>query len=107
MLHDCGALIVEDPPSFTSLQKQKEKLPGLLGMNIICQLHADLYEEYGSTIFSVPQVTQAAPGWREALQMCHLIETKQSEEGLGKLRVHADNPVQIPHSDDSSHRSKR
>ncbi|KAL7384931.1 hypothetical protein ABVT39_011962 [Epinephelus coioides] len=42
------------------------------------------------------QVTQPAPGWREALQMCHLMETEQSEEGLGKLRVHAQSPVQIP-----------
>ncbi|XP_073331852.1 uncharacterized protein [Pagrus major] len=42
------------------------------------------------------QVTQAAPGWREALQMCHLMENEHSEEGLGTLRVHAENPVQIP-----------
>ncbi|XP_059189929.1 uncharacterized protein LOC131972165 isoform X2 [Centropristis striata] len=96
VLRDCGVLIVEDPPSFTSLQKQKEKVPGLLGMNIISQLYTDLYEEYGSAMFSIPQVTQAAPGWREALQMCHVMETEQSDEGLGKLRVHAENPVQIP-----------
>ena len=96
MLRGCGILIVEDPPSSTTLHKQKEKVPGLLGMNVISQLYDDLYAEYGSAMFSIPQVTQAAPGWREALQMCHLMETEQSEEGLGKLRVHAQNPVQIP-----------
>lgn len=96
VLHGCGVLIVEDPPNSTSLHKQKEMVPGLLGMNIISQLYTDLYEEYGPAMFSIPQVTQAAPGWREALQMCHLMQTEQSEEGLGKLRVHAENPVQIP-----------
>ncbi len=38
VFHDCGVLIVEDPPSSTSLHEQKEKVPGLLGMNIISQL---------------------------------------------------------------------
>ncbi|XP_041857373.1 uncharacterized protein LOC121650119 [Melanotaenia boesemani] len=51
--------------------------------------------EVGPTVVS-HQVAQSAPGWREALQMCYLVESAQSEEGLGKLRVHAQSPVQIP-----------
>lgn len=65
-------------------------MPGLLGMNIMHRLYTDLYEEYGPALFSIPQVTQAAPGWREALQLYHLMETEQSEEGLAQI------PVQIP-----------
>lgn len=72
ILPGCGVLIVGDPPSSTALLKQKEQVPGLLGMNVILRLYTDLYGEYGPALFSIPQVIQAAPGWREALQLSHL-----------------------------------
>lgn len=42
---------------------------------------------------SLRLASQAAPGWREALQMCHL-DTEQSKEELGKLQTQ--NTVEIP-----------
>lgn len=95
-LPGCGVLIVRDPPRSTALSKQKEQVPGLLGMNVILRLYTDLYGEYGPALFSIPQVTQAELGWREALQQCHLMETEQSDGKAGQLRVRADGLLRIP-----------
>lgn len=64
-----GFLVVKDPENI-DMPKKKKLVPGLLGMNVIGQCYNDLFEEHGSAFFSVLQVKQAEPGWKDALLQC-------------------------------------
>ncbi len=90
-----GVLVVKDPENI-DMSKKKELVPGLLGMNIIGQCYKDLFEEHGSALFSVLQVKQAEPGWKDALLQCQRTSDPSCPGYIGQVRVQAKHPVQIP-----------
>ncbi len=90
-----GVLVVKDPENI-DMSKKKELVPGLWGMNIIGQCYKDLFEEHGSALFSVLQVKQAEPGWKDALLQCQRTSDPSCPGYIGQVRVQAKHPVQIP-----------
>lgn len=82
-----GVLIVKDPLD-PSLQEQKRKVPGLLGMNILRPCYSLLYLEYGTTLLKSPPLLTAAKSWQQAFAQCQQIENLSESGYLGRVKVH-------------------
>lgn len=65
-------LIVKDACS-PSMYAQKEKIPAVLGMNIIRECYVNLFNEHGTELFQIPQIQAATPAWKQALRCCQKI----------------------------------
>lgn len=61
-----GILVVKDPLD-PHIQRRKNAVPGLLGMNIIHSCFDALFHEHGDHLFSAPAVKQAGKEWKSAL----------------------------------------
>ncbi|KAI2657814.1 Retrovirus-related Pol polyprotein from transposon opus [Labeo rohita] len=48
----------------------KEKIPAVLGMNIIRECYVNLFNEHGTELFQIPQIRSATPAWKQALRCC-------------------------------------
>lgn len=90
-----GVLVVKDPGKGV-LHRGRALTPGLLGMNVISQCYHELFEQYGSALFSASSVKQAEPGWRDALLECQRAENAHTAGFIGHVRVQTDYPLQIP-----------
>lgn len=60
-------------------------VPGVLGMNIIRECYSELFGQYGSDLFNLPQVAQAPDVLQQALQFCHQIQSVRTG-GLARVR---------------------
>lgn len=64
-----GILIVKDACS-PVMCAHKEKIPAVLGMNIIRECYVNLFNEHGTELFQIPQIRSATPAWKQALRCC-------------------------------------
>lgn len=87
-----GILIVKDTCS-PSMHAQKEKIPAVLGMNIIQECYTLLFDKHGAELFQVPQVRTAAPAWRQALRCCQQIEAISGPTSIYKVRTQGKVPI--------------
>lgn len=93
-ISNCGILVVKDPPCPT-FSKQKERTPGLVGMNILTQCYQQLLCQHGVALPSVLSELQDNNLWKEAMLRCQQLED-QSSSCVGKVRVQSKAPVPIP-----------
>lgn len=91
---NCGILVVKDPPCPT-FSKQKERTPGLVGMNILTQCYQQLLCQHGVALPSILSELQDNNLWKEAMLTCQQLED-QSSSCVGKIRVQSKAPVPIP-----------
>ena len=85
-LRHMGILVVKNPPDEISKQR-KQKVPGLLGMNIIGKLGEDLSEENGRNYLQGVE-----PIWAQALQA----GKRMNSSTRGLIRVAGRTPVRVP-----------
>ena len=50
-----GILVVNDPSGSST----ETDIPGVLGMNVICECYAELFGQYASSLFDSPCVKEA------------------------------------------------
>ncbi len=87
----CGVLVVRDPPGGMG-----DKVPGVLGMNVLRRCYQELFGQHGPALFSVPFVTQAPSVMVHALQYCCHVNTEPVEGRAGRVRVRGHRACCIP-----------
>ena len=95
ILPQMGILVVKDPPA-PHLQRRKNTVPGLLGMNIISRCYEELLQEHGNHLFSAPQVKQAGKRWESALSQCQQMERILKTGRVGEAVSLPRSSVRIP-----------
>lgn len=83
----CGVLVVKDPPG-------NPKVPGVLGMNIICKCYDSLFGQHGSDLFDLPTVFQAPRPIFQALQQCH--QSLPLSPKVSKVKLRGGRAARIP-----------
>lgn len=76
-----GILVVQSPQT-----PSPSSVPGVLGMNIIRECYSELFGQYGSDLFDLPQVTQAPSVLQQALQLCHQIQSVERTGCWARIR---------------------
>lgn len=74
---------------------QKEKIPAVLGMNIIRECYVNLFNEHGDELFQTPQMRAATPAWKQALRCCQKIEAVSNSSSVFKVRVQGKTPIRV------------
>lgn len=95
VLPQMGILVVKDPPD-PHIQRRKNAVPGLLGMNTIRSCFNALFHEHGDHLFSDPAVTQAGKEWKSALSQCQLMGWLQGTGRVGEAVSLPDSSIRIP-----------
>lgn len=83
----CGVLVVKDPPG-------NPKVPGVLGMNIICKCYDSLFGQHGSDLIDLPTVFQAPRPIFQALQQCH--QSLPLSPKVSKVKLRGGRAARIP-----------
>lgn len=86
-----GILVVKDPPG-----SPETDVPGVLGMNVVHECYAELFDKHASSLFDIPLVKDAPEVWRQALQHCHQAQVQPTARDSGVARVRGRRPVYIP-----------
>lgn len=95
VLPKMGILVVKDSPD-PNVQRCKNAVPGLLGMNIISSCYNDIFQEHGNHVLSAPVVNQAGKEWETALSQVPLVEQLQDTGRVGEAVSLPDHPTRIP-----------
>lgn len=90
-VHQCGVLIVKDPPGVGP-----SMVPGVLGMNVIRKCYHELFGQHGEALFSLGSVTEAPKPLVHALQKCHDVSTRAPPDLSGHVRVRGKQACCIP-----------
>lgn len=94
VLPQMGILVVKDSPD-PHIQRRKNAVPGLLGMNIISSCYDELFHEHGNRLFCAPVVNQAGKEWKSALCQCQLMERLQGTGRVGEAASLPDSSIRI------------
>ncbi|XP_076847994.1 uncharacterized protein LOC143493459 [Brachyhypopomus gauderio] len=90
-MRDCGVLVVRDPPGGMA-----NKVPGVLGMNVISKCYQELFGQHGPTLFDLPSVSAAPQPVVRALQHCHQAEAQPMLRTSGAVKVGGRRPWRVP-----------
>ena len=96
-LSNMGILVLKDSTD-PAMQSRRERVPGLLGMNIIGECYRELFLEHGHALFQSPSIQQAGKAWQQALTVCQRLEQTLETGRVGLARVQKGPAVRIPAS---------
>lgn len=91
VISNCGVLVVKDPPGGLC-----DKVPGVLGMNVLKRCYQELFGQHGPALFNLPDVSKAPHFVFQALQHCSDVNAMTSVSRIGKVRVRGRRPCRIP-----------
>ncbi|KAK0145448.1 hypothetical protein N1851_015636 [Merluccius polli] len=70
-----------------ALMSLMERVPGVMGMNVIRKCYQELFVQHGLALFELSSVTQAPRPVTQALQKCHQVTTQTPPDLMGKVNV--------------------
>lgn len=91
VVSNCGVLVVRDPPGGLC-----DQVPGVLGMNVLKRCYQGLFGQHGPALFELPDVSKAPHFVFQALQHCSDVNTTNSLNRIGMVRVRGRRPCRIP-----------
>ncbi|KAK0137080.1 hypothetical protein N1851_026725 [Merluccius polli] len=78
-----------------ALMSLMERVPGVMGMNVIRKCYQELFVQHGLALFELSSVTQAPQPVTQALQKCHQVTTQTPPDLMGKVKVRETASVSI------------
>ena len=87
-----GILVV----TASTIQSQKKRIPGLLGINVISSCYRELFFQHGEALFQSAHIRQAGKGWVRALSECQQFDRMSDSGRVGPVRVRRGPAVLIP-----------
>lgn len=86
----CGVLVVKDPPDAPN------KVPGVLGMNVLSKCYHELFGQHGSALLKDPSVSKASAPLFQAFQHCHQADVQRSASAVGRAKVRGRRAYRVP-----------